>query len=247
MAELPSVADELRPPVPFTAEFLDRSGTEQLRELWSLTSGQAESTLGVVGGLSLLGPVESKGARDAWRSLMTSGEGLEAVAHPNWDSSRSLDPDAVTSRLFRRRVDPHSSRTAGGQLPRGRSRPVAARTTRADSALRPGRRRQMRGNAGTGDAARSIGRGVPHRCMAAAGEPITKGRLVQVRQTSWRPAPNGVQGAPVSSRQAVIGPRTNRALRRLVDLHDRAGNLVHADRGRVDRRPVIAVFAVIGR
>jgi cell wall assembly regulator SMI1 len=63
--------------------------------LWSLTSGQSEDLLGVIAGLQLLGPDDSESARASWSSLMTSGVGIDAVAKPDWDQSRSRDPDSV--------------------------------------------------------------------------------------------------------------------------------------------------------
>jgi cell wall assembly regulator SMI1 len=94
------LVEELRPPVKRSAGFLNRPGAEQLRTLWSLTSGQQPGTLGILGGLCLLGPVESQLESQKWQRLMTSGVGLQAVAQPVWDASRSLDPDAVRAVYF---------------------------------------------------------------------------------------------------------------------------------------------------
>jgi cell wall assembly regulator SMI1 len=91
----PDLVRELRPPTTFQADYLDRPGAEQLRELWALTSGQADSGLGVAGGTRLLGPQDSEVERAKWTELCTSGSGLDAVAHPTWDASESLQPDAV--------------------------------------------------------------------------------------------------------------------------------------------------------
>lgn len=97
---LPELVAELRPPINFSADFLDRPGAEQLRDLWSLTSGQRPGKIGIFGGLRLLGPIESQVEMDKWLKLMTSGIGLEAVANPAWDSSKSLHPNAVRAVYF---------------------------------------------------------------------------------------------------------------------------------------------------
>ena len=98
--KLPILVAELRPPVEFSAEFLDRPGAGQLRALWSLTSGQAPGTLGVLGGLQLLGPVESQRESQKWLSLMTAGSGTERMSQPPGDASTSLDPNAVRAVYF---------------------------------------------------------------------------------------------------------------------------------------------------
>jgi cell wall assembly regulator SMI1 len=95
--KLPELVHELRPPIVFDADYLGRRGAEQLRELWSLTSGQADSGLGVAGGLRVLGPVDSEVERAKWTNLFTTGIGFDAVARPTWDMSESLHPDAVRS------------------------------------------------------------------------------------------------------------------------------------------------------
>jgi cell wall assembly regulator SMI1 len=96
----PNIVGELRPPAAFQADYLNRPGAEQLRELWSLTSGQVDSGLGVAGGLRILGPQDSELERAKWTELFTSGTGLDAVANPDWDSSESLQPDAVRAVYF---------------------------------------------------------------------------------------------------------------------------------------------------
>src|SRR5262249_11321540 len=62
--------------------------------------GQAESTLGALGGLRLLGALDSESERKKWEPLLTIGKGMEAVAHPPWDESTSLDPHAVRAVYF---------------------------------------------------------------------------------------------------------------------------------------------------
>jgi cell wall assembly regulator SMI1 len=99
-ATSPMLVEELRPPVKFSADFLNRPGAEQLAALWSITSGQRPGPLGILGGLRLLGPIESQLEMQKWRSLMTSGIGLEAIAQPVWDPSKSLDPNAVRAVYF---------------------------------------------------------------------------------------------------------------------------------------------------
>jgi cell wall assembly regulator SMI1 len=98
-AMFPDLLDRLRPPVAWSADWSGRPGTEGLHALWSLTSGQVDEVLGVVGGTRLLGPADSEAERGKWTELM-HGEGLEAVATPDWDQSRSLDPDAVRGVYF---------------------------------------------------------------------------------------------------------------------------------------------------
>jgi cell wall assembly regulator SMI1 len=56
--------------------------------------------MGILGGLCLFGPEESAGESDKWRDLMTSGQGFQAIANPDWDASHSLDPDAVNAVYF---------------------------------------------------------------------------------------------------------------------------------------------------
>lgn len=97
---LPTLTGRMRPAIPADFQFLNEPGAEQLRALWTLTSGEEQDTIGVVGGLSLLGPLESERQRRQWLPLMTSGEGLDAVAQPAWDSSRSLDPESVRGVYF---------------------------------------------------------------------------------------------------------------------------------------------------
>jgi len=98
--KLPEAARALRPPVPYDADWIDRPGAEELRALWSVTSGHADGMLGVAGGLRLLGPIDSEAERAKWRELFDRGEGFDAVAQPEWDASQSLDPDAVRGVYF---------------------------------------------------------------------------------------------------------------------------------------------------
>lgn len=98
-ATLPDLAVELRPPVPFDVEWRDRPGAEEVLMLWSVTSGQADGMLGVCGGLRLLGPHDSEAERTKWSKLL-DGPSLEAIAHPVWDASQSLDADAVRGVYF---------------------------------------------------------------------------------------------------------------------------------------------------
>lgn len=97
---VPVAAADLRPPVPFSIDAVEHPGSAELRALWTLTSGQAPTTLGAIGGLRLLGAADSEAERRKWTSLLTAGHGLEAVAHPSWDCSRSLDPEAVRAVYF---------------------------------------------------------------------------------------------------------------------------------------------------
>jgi cell wall assembly regulator SMI1 len=99
-AMLPELVGELRPPVGYRADFAHHPGAADLLSLWSMTSGQGANTLGVAGGLRLLGPAESRVERERWAGLMTEGSGLQAVARPPWDRSTSLDPDAVRGAYF---------------------------------------------------------------------------------------------------------------------------------------------------
>jgi cell wall assembly regulator SMI1 len=96
----PELLQRLRPPVPFDAEYLGRPGTEQLRALWELTSGEVDDGLGVAGGTRVLGPADSEQERRKWLKQVTSGAGLDAIVQPKWDSSSSLDPDAVRAVYF---------------------------------------------------------------------------------------------------------------------------------------------------
>lgn len=98
-ATFPDLLDRLRPPVAWTADWSERPGAEGIQALWSLTSGQADDVLGVVGGTRLLGPADSEAERSKWTELM-HGEGLDAIAAPDWDRSRSLDPEAVRGVYF---------------------------------------------------------------------------------------------------------------------------------------------------
>jgi cell wall assembly regulator SMI1 len=95
----PQLVDELRPPMPFSADWLARPGAEQLAALWACTSGQADGLLGALGGLRLLGPADSEHERRKWEDLV-EGEGLDAVANPVWDDSMSADPTAVRGVYF---------------------------------------------------------------------------------------------------------------------------------------------------
>ena len=95
---LPGVVSELREAVHYDLPYADLPGTEQLAALWRLTSGQdqgKDGTLGIAGGLRLLGPVESESERARWTAMMNKGAGIDIVANPSWDSSTSLDPDIV--------------------------------------------------------------------------------------------------------------------------------------------------------
>jgi cell wall assembly regulator SMI1 len=95
---LPGVIPELRQGVPCELPYAGLPGTEQLAALWRLTSGQdqgKDGTLGIAGGLRLLGPVESESERARWTAMMNKGIGIDAVANPSWDGSSSLDPEAV--------------------------------------------------------------------------------------------------------------------------------------------------------
>jgi len=95
---LPGVISELREAVHYDLPYAGLPGTEQLVALWRLTSGQdqgKDGTLGIAGGLRLLGSVESESERSRWIAMMNRGIGIDAVANPSWDSSTSLDPEAV--------------------------------------------------------------------------------------------------------------------------------------------------------
>jgi cell wall assembly regulator SMI1 len=99
----PSVLPEIRKPVLFAVPYTSLPGSEQLSALWKLTSGQAngkDGTLGLAGGLRLLGPKESESERTDWLRLMNKGTGMDAVANPNWDNSTSKDPLAVRAVYF---------------------------------------------------------------------------------------------------------------------------------------------------
>ncbi|MCK6586853.1 MAG: SMI1/KNR4 family protein [Polyangiaceae bacterium] len=98
-ATFPGLVGELRDPVPFYVDWQDRPGAEDLLTLWSLTSGQADGMLGICGGLRLLGPDDSEAEHAKWRKLL-QGPGIDAVAHPVWDDSQSLNPDAVRGVYF---------------------------------------------------------------------------------------------------------------------------------------------------
>lgn len=98
--ELPTLVDELRSPQPIPATCGDGTGTEQLRDLWSLTGGQDLDSPGVIGGLQLLGCAESEHERHQWLALGVTGEGADAVVRPQWDSSTSLQSKAVRGVYF---------------------------------------------------------------------------------------------------------------------------------------------------
>lgn len=93
-AQLPTLASAMRPPVPFSVEWAARPGAEQILALWERTSGEARGSLGALGGLTLLGPAECEAERGNWRDLL-DGEGLDALAHPEWDESSSRHPTLV--------------------------------------------------------------------------------------------------------------------------------------------------------
>ncbi|MGW9437033.1 hypothetical protein [Streptomyces sp. NPDC055607] len=77
--------------MPFEVSWADRPGAEQVLELWSATSGEAdEGLLGLCAGYRLLGPRESEHERAKWNGLM-DGSGPYAVANPSWDESTSPD------------------------------------------------------------------------------------------------------------------------------------------------------------
>lgn len=96
---LPELEDELRPPVPFEVPWRDHAGAQEVLALWETTAGQADGMLGVCGGMRLLGPHDAEVERAKWQDLV-DGAGLDAVAHPSWDASSSLDPDAVRGVYF---------------------------------------------------------------------------------------------------------------------------------------------------
>lgn len=97
---LPELALEFRPPVSCPEDFPFLLGTDQLRELWSITSGQASGTLGVLGGLQLLGPAESLSEYKKWESLIrpVHQADLRSVRTP--DASTSRDRSAVKAVYF---------------------------------------------------------------------------------------------------------------------------------------------------
>ena len=99
-ARFPTLIQEFRPPALSALHPSDSAGMEQLRALWSLTSGQSLDFLGVIGGLQLLGPDECESERGQWREIGVMGEGLDAVVHPAWDASTSLHPEAVRAVYF---------------------------------------------------------------------------------------------------------------------------------------------------
>jgi len=89
----PGLSARLRPPTDSVLPaYMTEPGAEQLAALWSLTSGQDEELLGVIGGEQLLGPEDSAHwhAWDDW----TEGSGIHAVYEPNWDRTRA-HPDDV--------------------------------------------------------------------------------------------------------------------------------------------------------
>jgi cell wall assembly regulator SMI1 len=98
--QFPGLSSELRPSAPFEVPYLSVPGSEEVARLWVLTGGQPEDGLGLAGGMCLLGPAESERARAGFAGLMTSGSGIDAVATPTWDSSRSLDPQRVRCAYF---------------------------------------------------------------------------------------------------------------------------------------------------
>lgn len=98
----PELMSLFRPPVAFDADWCEAPGSEQLRELWSITGGQdraLEDTLGVVGGLCLLGPDTSQRERETWEELLTEGSGLTAVTGSDWGATSS-QPDEVQAVYF---------------------------------------------------------------------------------------------------------------------------------------------------
>jgi cell wall assembly regulator SMI1 len=101
----PELLDLFRPPQALTGDWLEAPGSEQLRGLWSVTGGQdraRESTLGVVGGLNLLGPVDSEAERASWTEITTLGEGLARVAADSWNTGQAVQPEQVRNVYFAR-------------------------------------------------------------------------------------------------------------------------------------------------
>ena len=203
--------------------------------------GQAESTLGAIGGLSLLGPVQSETARDMWRPLMTSGSGLDAVAHPRLGYLQISRSRCVRAVYF-----------AAGWIPILREPWRAIIWQSISSRWRKGNQGRscsaagtkmtsLRGHSGPGDAVPGIDRGVPQRRMGTAQGTVANGRRVPVRDTAWRPAADRMQDARIPA-AAVTTPRGPRPS---IDLHNGAANLVHADRDELIAAPAIAVFALL--
>lgn len=89
---------------PWSTSWRGTPGAEQLEALWAQTGGQErerEPTLGVVGGLCLLGPRDSEREREGWLSELISGSGLEAVTGSEWGVGQtSLQPDLVGNVYF---------------------------------------------------------------------------------------------------------------------------------------------------
>jgi SMI1 / KNR4 family (SUKH-1) len=97
----PGLSALLRPPVDYEApDYMNEPGAEQLAALWSLTSGQDEALLGVLGGEQLLGPEDSEHWHD-WPEW-TEGSGIHAIYEPDWDNTRAHPQDALAVRGVQR-------------------------------------------------------------------------------------------------------------------------------------------------
>jgi cell wall assembly regulator SMI1 len=94
-AHVPEFLHALRPPVEAAVSWAERPGAEQVLALWSQTSGEIRGAFGALGGLTLLGPIESEAERHLWDEFLDPADGIDAIADLGWDISTSAHPTKV--------------------------------------------------------------------------------------------------------------------------------------------------------